>query len=229
VVTTAALGLLLFHPAFRVDAVRFEGVQRLSEEQLRTFAPIQQLQGQPRFAVDPEPLAQALREAFPGIRAAQVTVPWQGPVRITLVEREPALVWESPQGEVWLDREGVAFALGDEIQAEGYPRLAVLPAEGQPWPEPPSAAEIQHLLALYARLPQGTKLVYHPLRGYGWYTREGWPVFIGHQLQDFERQWAVYRRLYPLLGQQGWTPAWIDLSDWQHPIVHLAKEGIASP
>ncbi|NPA06193.1 MAG: FtsQ-type POTRA domain-containing protein [Chloroflexi bacterium] len=230
-VTSVLLGLMGFHPAFRVTEVQIAGLQRVPREQILRFGPVERLVGQPRFAVHPEPLAQALREAFPAFKQVHVSVPWYGPVRIEVQEREPVLVWESPQGDVWLDGEGVAFAIADEIPEvdNTLPRLTVLPAEGQPWPEPPNAEDIQRLVALYQHLPQGTKLVYHPLRGYGWYTQQGWPVFIGHQLTAFERQWVVYQRLYPLILARGWTPGWLDISNWQHPIVHLANEGTSPP
>ncbi len=230
-VTSLVLGLMGFHPAFRVAEVHIQGLQRVPREQVLRSDPVNRLVGQPRFAVDPEALTRALRQAFPAFKQVHVQVPWYGPVRIVVQEREPVLVWESPQGDVWLDIEGVAFAIADDLPEadDTLPRVTVLPAEGQPWPEPPNAADVQRLVALYQHLPPGTKLVYHPLRGYGWYTQQGWPVFIGHRLTAFERQWAVYQRLYPLIVARGWTPAWLDISDWRYPIVHQANEGTSPP
>ncbi len=68
------------------------------------------------FFVNPRHVAQRL-EMLPYVRRAQVRVGFPSSVHIRVEERKPILVWERGDGQFWVDEEGVAVPVLEEMPA----------------------------------------------------------------------------------------------------------------
>jgi hypothetical protein len=74
---------------------------------------------------------------------------------------------------------------------------------------------------LSQKLPEGTLLVYSKENGLGWKAPEGWQVYIGTDLSDFEAKYATYQHLASYLAAQGITPSLISAERLDAPYYRL--------
>ncbi len=59
------------------------------------------------------------------------------------------------------------------------------------------------LEGLSKKLPPRTQLVYSMTDGLGWQAPEGWQVFIGKDLSDFEAKYTMYQQMAAALDKEG--------------------------
>lgn len=123
-VAVAAMGVaLLYGPWLRVVSVTWGG------ESYTPAADIGRLletgRGVSALAVDTDAIARSIEE-LPTVAEAHVAVGLDGTLAATVVERQPAFVWETSSGRFIGDRGGMLFAVGprDDPMA---PTLAALP------------------------------------------------------------------------------------------------------
>ncbi len=118
-------GLLIFVlyqvftlPMFQVQTAEVNGLQRLTNAQV--FEALE-LSNQPVFLLDSEELRQSLLETFPEISQAQVSVSLPNSVMITVTERTPILIWQTPGQSYLVDNDGMPFPLRESMQTGGMP------------------------------------------------------------------------------------------------------------
>lgn len=75
--------------------------------------------------------------------------------------------------------------------------------------------------ALSQKLPEGTTLIYSHNDGLGWQDPQGWQVFIGTDLVNFEAKYSMYQGLVTYLTGQGLTPTLISVEHLDAPFYRL--------
>ncbi len=213
-----ALAVLWWHPAFRVEKVRFYGLVRVNAQRVSQWEPLVALKGQPAVAVQPRLLGRMLQEAFPVFREVQVTVSFPNVVSIRVQEREPVLVWHEGDATFWVDVEGVRFYAWGEPNPL-WPHVYV---QGG-WPNATlEPQEVAFLLELGRRLGL-RELVFHPEYGFGWRAPQGWQVYIGTSMHDWDARLALYQQVARELEDQGRRPRVIRLLS-PYAVVILPEE-----
>ena len=121
VMSIACLFMMWKSPAFQVNTVEAEGLQRLTVGDLNT---VMDILGSSIFTIDPPAVEQALGQAFPELASISVDAGLPARVVVNLVERQPVLSWFQDNREVWVDAEGVAFVPrgnpGTLVRVEGH-------------------------------------------------------------------------------------------------------------
>ncbi len=78
-------------------------------------------------------------------------------------------------------------------------------------------------LQLVKKLPEGTALVYDQANGLGWNTAEGYQVFIGKDLKNFDEKYTMYQVILQQLQDQGIQPSLISVEHLNAPFYRLEQ------
>lgn len=134
------------------------------------------------FQIDRAATEAAIVRALPNVRKATVRTWLPAGVSITVQEREPVAVWESGNVRYAVDIEGMVIST--ESVPAGTPLIRA--ADGRPIQpgERVSEAAVRMAKQLHALRPDVSTLMYHPERGVGFMTPQGWPVWFGIQPDD---------------------------------------------
>ncbi len=214
----ALLGVLWWHPAFRVEKVQVKGLVRVDGDKLAAWSAFQDLVGRPAVAIRPDQLKRTLQEAFPVFRDVQIRVVFPNRVVLEVVEREPILVWKEGNETFWVDAEGVKFyAWGTPDPS--WPKVTVY---GRWYSGRLKAEDVTLILELTERT-QVKNLIFHPQYGFGWQTSDGWRVYIGRSLDDWEARLRLYEEVRRALEARGQTTGVVRLIS-THAVVVLPKE-----
>jgi len=214
-------------PTFRATGPTLVGNQMLSAEEIES---VLRLNNAPIFLVIPAEAEAALRDAFPEITSAKVSVELPNKVITTIAERQPVIRWEQDGGYAWVDDEGVAFIPRGEAQnlvvvsASGSPP-AGLKSESDPFgPVPYIAPQIIESIRLLApHVPQGSVLLYNPKYGIGWVDGRGWTVWFGSNAEQTDVKLRVYSALVDSLAQRGIPPSFINVAYPGAPYYRLGQ------
>jgi hypothetical protein len=230
-------------PAFQINTVEAEGLQRLTVGDLNT---VMGIFGKSIFSVDPHQLEKTLRQDFPELASVSVKVNLPANVSIVVVERQPVVAWMQDGSEVWLDSEGYSFpprgnpttALA-RVEGHGTPPAATVatvtselpgvPTPGQSTANPalPSLRLppelVSAILTMAAQMPADTLLVYDSEHGLGWNDPNGWEVFFGSQGNDMNQKLAVYKSLVERLQSEGIQPALISVEYIHAPYYRMER------
>ena len=105
------LGWLLYvmfsTPTFFVYGAEIEGNIAVSTREIYTASGID---SQSIFWISAAEVAERIM-AVPNIKTASVTVAWPARVHITVVERQPELLWQTGESVWWVDQEGTIVPL----------------------------------------------------------------------------------------------------------------------
>jgi hypothetical protein len=75
--------------------------------------------------------------------------------------------------------------------------------------------------SLSQQLPADTQLVYSSSNGLGWVDQQGWQVYIGTDLQNFEAKYNLYQNLVTHLNNRGLTPVLVSVEHLNAPFYRL--------
>jgi cell division protein FtsQ len=230
VVVLAALALyaLGFSSQFQISEVTIDGISRLTPGDIYS---VLNVQGEQVVTFDPAAARDALQKAFPELGSVKVQVVLPAKVHLQVTERQPAVAWNAGDTVYWIDASGVVLPPRGEagqlltIGSDGPPPLLPVAAENTPAvsvpvtgasPTPAAATEIwgrqvdseilERMLELQALIPPDAKLVFSSLNGLGWEDPEGWDVYIGRDLANFDLKFSMYTAIITNLQNQGITP-----------------------
>jgi cell division protein FtsQ len=239
----ASLFLIWKAPVFQVNKMEAVGLKRLTVSDLnavmRTF-------GKSVFTINPNSLDTSLQQAFPELSKISVKINLPASVKVVVAEREPVIDWVQAGNETWVDAQGVSFPARGEaaqplVKVEGYgtpPNIAQSAALGDvqtlPVDQAGSTATItptlklssdlvSAILALGAKMPVDTLLVYDSEHGLGWNDPKGWEVFFGSEDQDMEMKLEVYQALVDRLESEGIQPALISVEYVHAPYYRMER------
>lgn len=243
VMMSASLLLMWKAPVFQVKAVQAAGLKRLTVNDLNA---VMGTAGKSIFTINPDTLHEALSQAFPEFSKISVRINLPASVKVVVTERQPVITWTQDGVEAWVDNEGVSFpprgvlktAL---VQVEGYgtpptDASAVSPDNIQgtsslppasSMPSKPSlrlsAELVTAIMALGAKMPADTVLVYDSQHGLGWNDPNGWDVFFGVEDQNMDMKLLVYQALVERLKSEGIQPALISVEYLHAPYYRMER------
>lgn len=79
-------------------------------------------------------------------------------------------------------------------------------------------------LLLTQKLPEGTTIVYDKMNGLGWDDPNGWQVFVGRDLENFEVKFALYQSIANTLSERGIRPNLISVEHLNAPFYRTSGE-----
>ena len=240
---TASLLLIWKAPVFQVGSIEAKGLQRLTVSDLNA---VMGTFGKSIFTLNPKLLDQALQQAFPELSKVSVRVNLPASVKVTVTEREPVISWMQDGVETWVDAQGISFPPRGEpqnalvkVEGHGTPPKPIDEAamNGQPTlleeltspstPNKPSlkltSDLVSSILALGAKMPADTTLVYDSEHGLGWNDPNGWEVFFGDEDKDMEMKVIVYQALVERLQSEGIQPVMISVEYVHAPYYRVQR------
>lgn len=123
---------LLFSPFFVVTVPKVNGLNRLTQPEIETALDIENVAIINLNAVT---LTENLRQAYPILESARITISLPNQVTVTVKERQPIFAWKFGDKVLWADANGVLFPTAGEppemltISADAEPPLYVSPEE----------------------------------------------------------------------------------------------------
>ncbi len=189
--------------------------------------------GQNIFTVQPAELERRLRLNYPELLSANVDVYLPNYVFVTVVERQPVILWNQNGGYTWVDESGVAFRpRGDAaglftVNAVDAPPAGIQTSD-DPYSPPPFLQKelVDSALALAPLVPAGSTLTYSTADGYSWKDPRGWTVAFGTSANDMPLKITVYRTLIDSLIQKGKTPVYVNVEYPSGPYYRMAETGL---
>jgi cell division protein FtsQ len=76
---------------------------------------------------------------------------------------------------------------------------------------------------LAQKLPPETQLVYSAADGLGWTDSQGWKVYIGKELGNFEEKYALYQKIAEYLNSQGLKAQLVSVERLDAPFYRLEQ------
>ncbi len=239
----ASLFLIWKAPVFQVNRVQAAGLQRLTAGDLNI---VMGAVGKSVFTLNPAVLDENLHQAFPELSKISIKIGLPASVKVVATEREPVITWVQDGNETWVDAEGVSFPprgtpANTLVKVEGHgnpPSIApaTLQIEAQAMVEGAAASPsittpalrlsselVSAILALGAKMPADTLLVYDSVHGLGWNDPKGWEVYFGSEDQDMEMKLTVYQALVERLENEGIQPAMISVEYVHAPYYRMER------
>ena len=249
VMMVACLFFMWKSPAFQVNTVEAEGLQRLTIGDLNA---VMDILGNSVFGLNTADIEATLSQAFPELSEISVTAGLPARVSINVVERQPVLAWYQEGQEVWVDAEGVAFpprgdpgvlvrvlghgTLPEAIAAASMLAGTTLPngvlvmpgMTGEAAEEPAEPARlsvelVQAILTLGAQVPAETQLVFDSQHGLGWEDALGWEVYFGTQAGDMDLRLQVYAGVADYLTRRGIQPELVSVAFPHAPYYRMER------
>ncbi len=212
-------------PEFRAAPAQISGNQRLGADEINAAL---NATGQPIFTLTSAELETRLRLNYPELRSASVSIDLPNTISVSVIERQPVLLWQQGSGYTWIDEDGVAFrphgTPGNLIPVSAFAAPpAGTGAQSDPLsPVPYIAPElVKAIQTLAPNVPQGTTLEYDPKYGLGWADSRGWKVYFGTDLKDMALKLQVYKSLVDALMQKGIQPAFISVQYANAPYYRM--------
>lgn len=239
----ASLFLIWKAPVFQVSTIQTVGLHRLTASDLNV---VMGTVGKSIFTLNPKSLTESIQQAFPELSKISVRINLPASVKVVVTEREPVIAWVQNGVDTWIDAQGISFPPRGEpstplVSVEGYGTppsaeevsstgdVSVMTA-GIPTPGMPNQPSLRlspdlvsSILALGAKMPAETTLVYDSEHGLGWNDPNGWEVFFGDEDQDMEMKLIVYQALVERLKSEGIQPALISVEYVHAPYYRMQR------
>jgi cell division protein FtsQ len=236
-------------PFCQISTVEVKGLERLDPAEVTARLNLENLS---IIEVDPAQVEGKLSSAYPELMNVRVSIALPNSVTVSAKERTPVLAFlqgDSGAGVTnWVDASGVIFpSRGDAgplvtIQAKDGLPLASAPSDEKQQatqeapttkanastvpvtgPERVDPTVLTALEGLSQKLPPETQLAYSMQDGLGWQAPEGWQVYIGKDLSDFEDKYTMYQQLANYLNQDGLKPALVSVEQINAPYYRLEQ------
>jgi cell division protein FtsQ len=246
---TVAVFSMLNSPFFRVYAVEVNGLERINAADLGAVLSLENLS---IIEINPQEIDAAIAASFPELTDVQVSINMPNFVTISARERQPMLAWEKGDQTFWVDVEGFIFPPRGEagplvtihtddaiplaplsgsdltlLSQAGVPAtgeaLAVVELGDQKANRRADMALLNASLQLLQKLPEGSSLLYDQENGLGWTEPQGWQVYIGKDLSNFEEKFALFQSITNHLLDQGTRPAMISVKHLNAPFYRLEQ------
>jgi cell division protein FtsQ len=237
-----SLYILLYTPAFQVDVLEVEGLQRLSMDDINSALDVS---GESIVKIDPGSLQSELRVAFPELSSVKVKVGLPANIKISVVERTPIISWVERGStgnleEKWIDQDGFAFQPHGEagnlikVEADGTLGMdglstntslnALDASQKNPAVSPLLSPElIATLQAMGKFVPKGTPILFSAEHGFGWKDPGGWQVYFGKSLAEMSQKLLVYQKLVESLAKHGIEPSMVSVEFLDAPFYRTER------
>lgn len=215
---------------FYVYGADIQGARLVGADEIYQAAGIE---GYNLFWLDEQTIATRIVSQLPYVTAANVRLQLPNQAHLVVTERRPRIVWETDQGQAWVDEQGIALP---PLAAQPAPallrlvdlqRATIVPQpEGQPPVIGPGglpvvqmqAEVVQALLKLAVLLPGTQSFIFDTQNGLNLQTADGVSVIFGTK-GDLTQKVAVLQAIQAEWKAMGRTPAQIDLRVPERPYV----------
>lgn len=230
-VLVAALGALLYHlwssSLYRVQAPQIVGVQRLDSADVNAVLDVRD---EPIFTINPGELREKLQKAFPEFSAVDVEIALPGELMVTVEERQPILAWQQDGRTELVDANGISFPIREQnpvmpslvVEAHGSPQIIEQSVKENALQQFMPVEMVSAIVSMSGQAPQGTPLMYDPLRGLGWRDAQGWEVYFG-DTKNMDVKLKVYKAITNKLSQEGIQPVLISVEHAHLPYYRLER------
>lgn len=244
----ALLMAMWTYPAFQVQAIEVQGLQRLDSREVHL---VLGLGNAPIFTVDPAVMEHDLLLAFPEFASVEAEVGLPNRVVIRVEERQPVLGWRNEQGLVLVDAAGVSFPArglvtdAGEDTAAGGNRLPVVDAPNMVMAQKTASdssgesgqalnpyvgrqlltpAQVAAILTVSAKAPGNAVIVYDPDHGIGWQDPAGWVVYFGADGSEIHAKLEMYAAIVLDLSNRGIRPELISVEFLHAPYYRMERD-----
>ena len=235
-------------PFFQIGSVDIQGLQRLSPEEVNAAL---KLENTSIIEVNAQEIQEKLTANFPELINIQVSIELPNMVSLTATERMPVAAIQKGDDITWVDADGVLFkARGDAgplvtIHTEDELPIAEAPIDPDAKaaqvskPADKSVKNVNKILAtgqvkvdpallaaaqgLSQKMPADTQLIYSKQDGLGWKDPQGWQVYIGADLANFEAKYDMYQKIAKHLGDQGVKANLVSVENLNAPFYRLEQ------
>jgi len=229
--TIGLISLLFFFfqsRLFRVQSIKLQGADRLTMENIDAVIGVM---NKSVFTLEPESLENELRTNIKDLRNVSVRVGLPASLVVSVEERTPVLEWQQDDRIYWIDKDGMRFSPRGgamelpHVDARGSPPLFIRDTEnGQEdvFERPFLSKEI--INAVYdirGKIPENESIIYDPAYGLGWFDKQGWNVYLGMDMSNFDSKLNVYDGIVSYLNAKGQTPYLIDIEYIHSPFIRL--------
>lgn len=199
---------------FYIYDIEVEGSRLATRQELYARAGLEALH---ILWVNPSEIAARLRED-PLIADAKVSASLPNRVRVTIVEREPAAVWQTGGESYFVDGEGALFALrGDASEMLVIRDLRDAPLDGTSQVDPQIVRAAQ---SLHTLIPSRRAFDYEPGQGLSFVTDGKWRVTFGDHTRLPAKVAAFEAFLEQIQSEK--EVLLLDLSAPEHPYYRTA-------
>ena len=223
----ACLYLAATLPEFHAAPAQVTGNQRISSDEINS---VLNTTGQSIFMLTGAQLETRLRLNYPDLMAAHVAIDLPNAVHVSVVERQPVLLWKQGSGYTWIDANGIAFRpRGEADSLIAVEALAAPPAATEAASDPLSPVAfvppdlVKAIQTLAPDVPGGTALEYDPKYGLGWQDARGWKVFFGTDAGEMPLKLQIYNSLVDSLIQKGIQPSFISVQYPNAPYYRITQ------
>lgn len=208
----AVLAMFIGSDAFYVHSVAVSGLQYLSKEEVFALTDIANMHV---FWVDPAQVRAGILRS-PTVADAEVQIGWPPlMVRITVQERQPALVWEQAGVATWVDVQGRVMVMRED--RPDLMRVVDVVTEGPLGPDVRvDVAAVAGALQLKSMYPNIERMLYHPDWGLGYQDGRGWEAWFGTGT-DMPEKIVVYNAIVGNLLARGKQPALLNVANPDAP------------
>lgn len=223
----AALYYLWNSPQYRVEQAEVNGLQRLSQADVRAVLNIDE---EPIFTLRASELEEKLAEAFPEFSSVEVSLGLPASVVVNVEERQPILTWKQDGRTVLVDANGIAFPQREN--APPGPSLTVEALSSPPQAAPAGDTDllahfmpvemVSAIVSMSGQAPEGTPILYDSVHGLGWRDRRGWEVYFG-DVQDMGMKLNVYQALLHHFKAEGIQPELVSVEYVHAPYYRLER------
>jgi cell division septal protein FtsQ len=240
----ALLAAMWSYPAFMVEAIEVQGLQRLDAREVHL---VLGLGNTPIFVIDPALMERDLLLAFPEFSSVEVRIGLPNRVLIRVDERQPALGWRNEQGMVLVDENGVSFPArglvteaGEDtadsgkllpvvsapnlvmaVDVDADPAQTLNPYVGRQLLTPD---QVSAILTVSSKAPANAVLVYDPDHGIGWQDPAGWVVYFGTEGNDIHAKLGMYAAIVLDLSARNIRPGFISVEFLHAPYYRMERE-----
>jgi len=226
-----AIFLALTLPYFNIPSITVLGNNRMTREEITDATGVL---GQSIFTVQPEDIETQLQMNYPELFSVDAAVYLPNHVYVTVVEREPVILWQQNGAYAWIDATGVAFRPHGVVEglvpvtglANPLPGVADSPLSPLPYMQKELAGAI---MLLAPNVPADTTMVYDGTYGLGWQDARGWQVFFGSGAHDMALKVRVYQSLAQSLTERNLSPVFISVVYPEAPFYRMAAEAEFKP
>ncbi len=234
VLAIVAVGFALFSPNFHVGQVTVEGT---SNPALVHTIQHMGMQGQNIFLIDITDFTSRV-DALPLVASASIQKAWPNSLTVSIVERQPVLLWQTPQATYSVDSHGIVIGLASETAGADH-LMTVVDARSkgvtqrvQPGTQL-SAADIAFAQQVFAQLPQVTSISTFTLRydaatdsqssGSGSFivvSPQGWIAYLGSadDTNPLDNRLVELQQILSRAQQQQLNLATVDLRYGLRPV-----------
>jgi hypothetical protein len=243
---------MLFSPFFKVGALEVKGLNRLTQSNIESVVDLQNYSIVEVNAADIKKSLLATFPDLAAVSVAvglpdSVTLTIQERVPVMVWKQGDDTLWVDASGVIYPPRGEAGDLL--TINATDPPPHAFTPDLNADNSSGQGAAAVNNIPAgtanvdtinhpalrkidmaffdvaqkLVTRLPASTPLAYSALHGLGWQDPNGYAVYIGHDMTDFEVKFTLAERIALELGGRGITPKIIDVEFPNAPFYRMEQ------